>query len=175
MKTKSLFSVCLLIVLMALTSTSLKAQWWTVTPPAGKYPLHRLSNPSTGKHMLAGTGEAYSLFSSGWNYEGSIGYMSINAVPGSAQVYRYFLGSQNDHYFTYSASAPSGYASEGSIGYAATSGGTFSDYVTLAGAIYCYHRTSGGLDHYYTNNFAELGYGAGVWAYDGIAFYLYKS
>ena len=137
------------------------------TPPAGYSNLYRMYNSSTGKHLLAGQTEADNLTSYGgtpWVNEGLIGLTNNSAgIP----IYRFYNNSAG-HYFSTSSTAPSGYVSEGMIGY-----GWVAAMTAPAVPVYRYVRIKGGTRHLYTTNYSELGAGNSTWKYEGVAFSLF--
>lgn len=143
----------------------------TPTPPAGYSILYRMYNSSTAKHLLAGQTEADNLTSYGgtpWVNEGKIGFLNNSlGVP----IYRFYRNGYG-HYFSTNSSAPSGYISEGLIGYGNTSAGMVLPYPPIG--VHCYVRIKGGSGHFYTTNYSELGGGNSTWRYEGVAFYLYN-
>lgn len=155
----------------------------TTTPNANYYALHRLFNAYTYVHMLAGPTEALSLLNTftthfgpspmpDWTYEGALGNIFISQQPETVPLYRYYRGSNEDHYYSTVNAVPAGYVSEGIQGYVYNSGPSTASLVSLRKPIYVYSTTSGKADHVYTTNFNELGNGNSHWRYEGIAFWL---
>ncbi len=154
-------------------------QWWAEPVPAGKIPIHRIVNISTGRHLLCSTLEAKNLTTSSgtaWIYESKLGYLRDNSALG-IPVYRFYRHASKAHFFSTNSTPPSGYVSEGIIGYTSTdpipaNPCDADSMVCSKVAVFRYARLTGWSGHVYTNRYSELGAGNSTWLYEGPVFWL---
>jgi hypothetical protein len=133
----------------------------------GLVPIYRYFKGDTHDHFYTtnageiGATQQGQTGNHGYTCEGILGYIASHQIPGSVPVYRYWLASKNDHFYTTNAgeigatqqgqSGNHGYTCEGILGYAWAGAAT-----GLLAPVFRYHHP-GKHDHFYTTNAGEIG------------------
>jgi len=155
----------------------------------GLVPIYRYFSDSTHDHLYTtnageiGTTEVGHAGNHGYKYEGVLGYVASQHIPGTVPIHRYYQGEKHDHFYTTDGgeigttevghTGHHGFKYEGVLGYAW--GGIN---VGLFVPLYRYHN--GDLhDHFYTTNAGEIGTtesghkGNNGYTSEGIAFHVF--
>ena len=111
--------------------------------------LYRWYNSGNGDHFYTTDPNGELAPSSGYTYEGIVGYIATSQISGTAALYRWYNSGNGDHFYTTDPNgelAPSsGYTYEGIVGYIATS------QISGTAALYRWYNSGNG-DHFYTTD-----------------------